>query len=65
MVDISEDKLGAHGDDFYSALMDAHEGLSEEQSHALNARLVLIMANQIGDMEILSAVLNKAKAKDE
>jgi len=65
MVDISEDKLGVHGDDFYSALMEVHEGLSEEQSHALNARLVLIMANQISNMEILSAVLKKAKATDE
>ena len=47
---ILNDKLGADGDVFYNALMDVHEGLSEAESHALNARLILIMANQIGDL---------------
>lgn len=59
---ILEDNLGQDGDAFYNALMDAHEGLSEAESHALNARLVLILANQIGDLEILQMLL-KAAAK--
>ena len=37
---ILEDNLGAEGDSVYAALMAAHEGLSEAESHALNARLV-------------------------
>lgn len=60
MVDVASDKLGVHGDDFYSALMEIHTGLSEEESHALNARLVLLMANQIGDVETLKAILDEA-----
>lgn len=55
------DNLGAEGDAFYNALMNAHEGLSEGESHALNARLVLIMANQIGDLETLEKLLDIAR----
>lgn len=55
------DGLGARGDDFYERLMAAHDGLSETQSHALNARLVLLMANEIGDSETLSALLKFAR----
>jgi len=48
-------------DGFYAELLAAHDGLSEEESHALNARLVLILANQIGDREALSAALAFAR----
>jgi Protein of unknown function (DUF2783) len=48
-------------DGFYEALLDAHEGLSPEQSSALNARLILILANQIGDAQILSKCIDQAK----
>ncbi|SFE78169.1 Protein of unknown function [Sulfitobacter brevis] len=58
-----KDNLGATGDDFYAALIATHDGLSESQSHALNARLVLIMANEIGDLARL-AILLKAARKD-
>ena len=58
---ILQDNLGDSGDAFYNALMDAHEGLSETESHALNARLVLIMANQIGDLDILKTLLATAR----
>ncbi|SHF94461.1 Protein of unknown function [Devosia limi DSM 17137] len=54
------DNLGAGRDDFYSALMQAHEGLSEAQSHQLNVRLVLLMANEIGDLKRLRAVIELA-----
>ena len=40
-------------DGFYEALVKAHEGLSEKDSAALNARLVFLLANQIGDQKIL------------
>ena len=55
------DNLGPYQDDFYNALMDAHAGLSEEASHALNARLVLMLANRIGDIETLKDILEKAR----
>ena len=51
-----------NGDDFYEKLLNAHEGLNKEQSDALNARLILILSNHIGDMNILEQALNAAKS---
>lgn len=48
-------------DDFYEALLDAHQGLSPEESTAFNARLVLILAHQVGDLPTLQACLAAAK----
>ena len=50
-----------NGDDFYEKLLNAHEGLNKEQSDALNARLILVLSNHIGDMDILEQALNAAK----
>ncbi len=50
-----------NGDDYYEKLLNAHEGLSKEQSDALNARLILVLSNHIGDMEILEQALDAAK----
>jgi hypothetical protein len=47
-------------DDFYAMLLKAHEGLSKPESDALNARLILLLANHIGDAEALSEALAKA-----
>ena len=52
----------AQPDDFYQALIEAHAGLSEEQSAALNARLILLLANQVGDLETLREAIAAAKA---
>ncbi len=49
-------------DDFYEALIAAHEGLDEAASHALNARLVLVMANHIGSLAVLREALAAARA---
>ena len=49
-------------DDFYQALIDAHAGLTDEQSAALNARLVLLLANQIGDLNTLRQAIEAARA---
>ena len=57
---IGSDNLGVDGDAFYEMLMKAHEGLSTEESHALNIRLVLLMANQIGDIEQLTKLVGEA-----
>ncbi len=48
-------------DGFYEALLDAHEGLSSDESMAFNARLILILANQIGCSELLAQCLALAK----
>ena len=49
-------------DDFYEALIDAHRGLDEPQSHALNARLVLLLANHVGSLAVLREALAAARA---
>lgn len=49
-------------DDFYEVLIAAHEGLSKEESDSLNARLILVLANHIGDQEVLEAAVAEAHA---
>ena len=56
-----DDNFAGRGDDFYEALIRAHQGLSEAQSHALNARLVLILANHVGDLAVLREALGLAR----
>jgi hypothetical protein len=51
----------ADPDGFYDELLAAHEGLSKEQSDALNARLILVLANHLGDRTVLSQALAAAK----
>jgi hypothetical protein len=57
---ITEPHLDAP-DDFYEALIEAHGDLSAEQSHALNARLVLLLANHVGRLDILRQALQAAR----
>jgi hypothetical protein len=52
-------------DDFYEALLAAHEGLSTEESHAFNARLVLVLANHIGSLAVLRRALAVAARSNE
>jgi hypothetical protein len=47
-------------DDFYEALIEAHKALASEESHALNARLILLLANHIGAIDILREALDAA-----
>ena len=47
-------------DAFYECLLNAHSGLSSEDSELLNARLILIMANQLGDTAVLQACIAAA-----
>ena len=47
-------------DGFYEQLMDAHTGLTAEQSELLNARLILLLANQIGDAHVLGECIEAA-----
>ena len=48
-------------DDFYAALIAAHERLEADESHALNARLVLLLANHIGSLDVLREALAAAR----
>ena len=59
---IYQSRLNAATDDTYAALMAAHEGLTETQSHALNARLILLMANTIGDADQIRDLCETARA---
>ena len=61
MIDFVQDRLGKDGDDFYDRLIAAHSELTPEASARLNARLVLIMANAIGDIETLKAIIEKGR----
>ncbi len=45
---------------FYEQLLDAHTGLPPEESALLNARLILLLANQIGDSRVLQACISAA-----
>lgn len=47
-------------DTFYEQLLDAHAGLTREQSELLNARLILLLANQVGDAKVLQECLQAA-----
>ncbi len=48
-------------DDFYEALIEAHQDLSTEESHAFNARLVLVLANHIGQLTVLRQAFEAAR----
>ncbi|MDP3812013.1 MAG: DUF2783 domain-containing protein [Hydrogenophaga sp.] len=48
-------------DAFYEQLLDAHTGLAREDSELLNARLILLLANQIGDTSVLKACIAAAR----
>lgn len=45
----------------YAALIRAHDGLTEAESHAMNARLILILMNHIGDRQVLDEALRLAR----
>lgn len=47
----------ADPDGFYENLVRLHQGLTDEESQKLNARLILLMANQIGNREVLDEIL--------
>ncbi len=52
-------------DDAYQLIIDLHEGCSEQESHRRNAKLVLCLANHIGDLEVLSQAVAIAASPSE
>ena len=52
-------------DDFYQALIDLHRDLTDQQSELVNARLILLLANHIGDLDVLRDAMRRARAEIE
>ncbi|MFJ5383396.1 DUF2783 domain-containing protein [Cupriavidus sp. CER94] len=55
----------ARPDDFYEALIDMHRDLDDAASQAVNARLILLLANHIGDHDTLVEAMRLARAAAE
>ncbi|HET9670803.1 MAG TPA: DUF2783 domain-containing protein [Casimicrobiaceae bacterium] len=49
-------------DEFYEALIDMHRGLDAQQSAMVNARLILLLANHVGDLAVLREAMTRARA---
>ena len=49
-------------DDFYEALIETHRDLDAAQSQRVNARLILLLANHIGDLDVLREAMQRARA---
>ncbi|MGP1395879.1 MAG: DUF2783 domain-containing protein [Inquilinaceae bacterium] len=71
MTDVPENRAATHGlrtgpatgapDDLYAALIDAHRGLTDAQSRQFDARLILLLANHVGDPRILAEAIAAAR----
>jgi hypothetical protein len=61
MADLITRRNIADPDEFYAALIAAHEGLSDDESAAFNARLILLLANHVGDHDALMQALEAAR----
>jgi hypothetical protein len=59
---LERDAKVVDSDGLYAAIIEAHQGLSLEDSAALNARLVLLLANHIGDASVVREALTTARA---
>ena len=57
-----DDGFAGHGDDFYERLVAAHRDLSDAASGALNARLVILLANHVGDLAVVDEALAAARS---
>lgn len=55
----------AAGDRFYDLLVRGHDGLTDAQSELMNARLVLLLANHIGDLRVLVEAIRAARPSTE
>ena len=62
-LDVNFDGMAGRADDVYEALLAAHQGLDGAASAALNARLVLLLANMVGDPDAVIGAILAAKGK--
>ena len=51
----------ANPDDFYQQLIDMQRDLSDDEVQLMNAKLILLLANHIGDAETLTEAMNLAR----
>ena len=58
---VTDWNLGTAGDDIYAALIGAHAGLSEDESRRLDLRLILLLANHVGDNAVIMEALRRAR----
>lgn len=63
MTELVTDPNFDNPDAFVATLLEGHDGLSEEETHALNARLVLILANHIGDIGVVAEAISTARMR--
>ncbi len=49
-------------DDFYESLIDTHRDLTLEQSQLVNCKLILLLANHVGDLDVLRDAMRRARA---
>jgi hypothetical protein len=56
----AESRIG-DPDTFYAELIELHRGLSDEQARLLDARLILLLANEIGDLDLLRQAMATAR----
>jgi hypothetical protein len=49
-------------DDFYQMLIDMHQGLDDAESQMVNAKLILLLSNHIGDLKVLKQAMDIARA---
>jgi hypothetical protein len=61
MASLNTDTNIATPDDFYERLIATHRGLSGEQSALVNAKLILLLANHIGDLDVLAQAMSAAR----
>ena len=62
MPDLDTTSRFADPDAAFRLLIEAHRGLDPAESAALNARLVLLLANHVGDAQVLHQAIARAKA---
>ena len=58
---VTDWNLGSAGDDVYAALIEAHADLTEDQSRRLDLRMILLLANHIGDDAVILEALRRAR----
>ena len=54
--------LGTRGDSLFNDLLNAHEGLADDQSSQLNAAIILLLSNHIGDAAVVRDAITRARA---
>ncbi|HEX6144708.1 MAG TPA: DUF2783 domain-containing protein [Geminicoccaceae bacterium] len=62
MASLSRDDWIDQPDELYQLLVDAHQGLSPAQSRQLDASIVLLLANHIGDAGVVAEAVRAARA---